>query len=114
MKIVDISNPERVNREPDKVIVLLSDGNFSEQGFFIKRIELKLYTEKIDEKLGPYSLITVNVETDKGKIEMIYDEGFRGENALEKAAEFITNNLGLSSLVLRSIVSLKEELKKSN
>ncbi|MEE9563920.1 MAG: hypothetical protein V3V69_03240, partial [Nitrosopumilaceae archaeon] len=72
------------------------------------------YTEKIDEKLGPYSLITVNVETDKGKIEMIYDEGFREENALEKAAEFVTNNLGISSLILRSIVSLKEELKKSN
>jgi len=45
---------------------------------------------------------------------MIYDEGFRGENALEKATEFVTNNLGISSLVLRSIVSLKEELKKSN
>ena len=114
MKIVDISNPERINRKPDKTIVLLSDGNFSEQGFLIKRIELKLYIEKLDEKLGPYSLITVNIETDKGTIEMIYDEGFRGENALEKATEFVTNNLGISSLVLRSIVSLKEELKKSN
>ena len=114
MKIVDISNPERINRKPDKTTVLLSDGNFSEQGFLIKRIELKLYIEKLDEKLGPYSLITVNIETDKGTIEMIYDEGFRGENALEKATEFVTNNLGISSLVLRSIISLKEELKKSN
>ena len=114
MKIVDISNPERINRKPDKITVLLSDGNFSEQGFLIKRIELKLYTEKLDEKLGPYSLITANIETDKGTIEMIYDEGFRGENALEKATEFVTNTLGISSLVLRSIVSLKEELKKSN
>ena len=52
------------------------------------------------------------IETDKGSIEMIYDEGFRGENALEKAAEFVINNLGISALVLRSIVSLKEELKK--
>ncbi|MCH6571704.1 MAG: hypothetical protein IH780_03945 [Thaumarchaeota archaeon] len=103
-----------MNRKPDKTTVLLSDGNFSEQGFLIKRIELKLYIEKLDEKLGPYSLITVNIETDKGTIEMIYDEGFRGENALEKATEFVTNNLGISSLVLRSIVSLKEELKKSN
>jgi len=55
-----------------------------------------------------------DVETDKGIIEMIYDEGFHGENALEKATEFITKNLGISSLVLRSIISLKEELKKSN
>ena len=114
MKIVDISNPERVNREPDKTSVLLSNGNYSEQGFLIKHIELKLYIEKIDEKLGPYSLITVTVETDKGNIEIIYDEGFRGENSLEPATDFITNNLGLSSLILRSIVSLNEELKKSN
>jgi len=113
MKIVDISNPERINRKPDKIIVLLSNGNFSEQGFLIQRIELKLYTEKLDEKLGPYSLITANIETDKGIIEMIYDEGFRGENALEQAAEFVTKNLGISALVLRSIISLKDELKSN-
>ena len=114
MKIVDFSNPERINRKPDKTSVLFSGGNFSEQEFLIKRIELKLYVEKIDKKLGPYSLITVNVETDKGNIEMIYDEGFRGENALDEAVGFVTNNLGISALILRSIVSLKEELKKSN
>ena len=114
MRIVDISNPERVNREPDKKSVLLSGGNFVEQEFLIKKIELKLYIEKIDEKLGPYSLITANIETDKGSIEMIYDEGFRGENVLEKATDFVTNNLGIAALVQRSIVSLKEELKKLN
>ncbi|MFQ5572675.1 MAG: hypothetical protein ACE5EJ_00335 [Nitrosopumilaceae archaeon] len=114
MKVVDISNPHRINRKPDKVIVLISDGNFSEHGFLIQRIELKLYTEKFDEKLGPYSLITANIETDKGKIETLYDEGFRGENALEQAAEFVTKNLGISALILRAIVSLKEELKKSS
>lgn len=112
MKILDISNPERIKRKPDKVSVLVSGGNFSEQGLLIKKIELKLYIEKFDKKLGPYSLITANVETDKGEIEMIYDEGFRGENSLEQAAEFITKNLGISSLIIRSIVSLKDELEK--
>lgn len=112
MKIVDISNPERINREPEKTSVLFSGGNFSEQGFLIKRIELKLYIEKVDDTLGPYSLITADVETDKGSIEMIYDEGYHGENSLEEATDFVTKNLGLSSLVLRSIVSLKEELGK--
>lgn len=114
MRILDFPHPERVNREPDKISVLFSDGNFSEQEFLIKRIELKLYIEKKDENLGPYSLITAKIETDKGSIEMIYDEGFRGDNALDKATEFVTNNLGISALVLRSIISLKEELKKSN
>ncbi len=114
MKIVDFSNPERINREPDEATTLFSNGNYSEQGFLIKKIEFKLYIEKVDEKLGPYSLITANIETDKGSIEMIYDEGFRGENSLEKATNFVIKNLGLSSLVLRSIVSLKDELEKQN
>lgn len=112
MKIVDLPNPNRINRTPDKISVLLSNGNFSEQGFLIKKVELKLFTEKIDKKLGPYSLITANVETDKGTIELIYDEGFRGENALDSAADFVRNNLGISALILRSIVSLQDALKK--
>lgn len=114
MTIIDFSNPQRVNREPDKKSVLLSNGTFYEQDFLIKRIELKLYIEKIDEKRGPYSLITANIETDKGSIEMIYDEGFRGENSLEKATEFVINNLGISALVQRSIISLKDKVKNSN
>ena len=112
MKVIDIPNPERIKRNPDKSAVLVSGGNFSEQEFLIKKIELKLYIEKFDKKLGPYSLITALVETDKGDIEMIYDEGFRGKNSLDEATEFVTKNLGISALIIRSIVSLKEELKK--
>jgi hypothetical protein len=114
MKIIDILNPDRVNRKPDNSIILVSNRNFSVQGFIIKRVELHLYIEKIDENLGPYSLITSIIETDQGTIEMVYDEGFRGEKSLEKAAEFVTQNLGISSLILRSIISLKEELTKSS
>ncbi len=43
---------------------------------------------------------------------MIYDEGFLGDNPIEQASELLTKNLGVSGLVLRSIISLKEELKK--
>jgi len=111
MKIVDISNPERINRKPDKTTVLLSDGNFFEQGFLIKRIELKLYTEKLDEKLGPYSLITANIETDKGVIEMIYDEGFRGENALEKAKKRM-KRLRREYNIFKDTDAMKEMLRK--
>jgi hypothetical protein len=46
------------------------------------------------------------VETDKGSVEMIYDEGFRGNNALEKSSKFLTENLGISGLILRSLIFL--------
>ena len=113
MKVVDVINPQRINKTPDKTIVLLSGGNFIEQGFTVKDIQLCLYLQKHDEKLGPYSLMTVLVNTDKGEIEMTYDEGYRGKNSLEEAAGFLTANLGLSGLILRSIIQLKTELEKT-
>ena len=109
MNIVDLHDPKRVNRTPDDVKVLLSSGNFVQDGFTISQVELRLYNERTDEKLGDYSLITSFVETDKGSVEMIYDEGFRGEEPLSRAAEFLTSNLGISGLILRSIISLREK-----
>ena len=113
MKIIDVINPKRIDREPDKTIALLSGGNFVEQGITIKKMLLCLYIQKHDEKLGPYSLITALIETDRGEIEMTYDEGYRGKNALEEAAGFLTANLGLSGLILRSVIQLKAELEKA-
>ncbi len=112
LKIIDLHNPERVNRKPDQIEVLLSSGDFKDQGFLIKKVELRLYKEKIDGKLGIFSLITSFVETDKGTVEMIYDEGFRGEDSLNRAVSFLVSNLGLSSLILRSIITLKENISK--
>ncbi len=109
MTIVDLHDPQRVNRDPDSVEVLLSAGNFVQDEFVISKVELRLYTERTDEKLGDYSLITSFVETDKGSVEMIYDEGFRGEEPLLRAAKFLTSNLGISGLILRSIISLREK-----
>ncbi len=109
MTIVDLHDPQRVNRTPDDVEVLLSSGNFTQDDFVISKVELRLYNERTDEKLGVYSLITSFVETDKGSVEMIYDEGFRGEGPLLRAAEFLTSNLGISGLVLRSIISIREK-----
>lgn len=106
MKYVDISNPERIDRIPDKIIQILSGGDIVERGYKIKNIQLRLYTEKNDKKLGPYSLITSLVETDKGSVEMVYDEGFRGNNALERSSKFLTDNLGISGLILRSLIFL--------
>ncbi len=109
MKIIDVANPERINRKPDRTIMLLSSGNLAEQGYIIKKIELRLFVEKIDQKLGPFSLVTLLVETDKGEVEMTYDEGYRGEDVLEKTANFILNNLGLSGIILRSLLVLQSK-----
>lgn len=114
MNFIDISNPERINHSPDSSTILFSGENYSDHGFIIKKVELRLFIEKNDEKLGPYSLITSFVETDKGSIEMLYDEGYRGENSLETAKEFVISNLGISGLILRSIIALEEEIKKHN
>jgi len=106
MKYIDIVDSNRVNRSPDKIIQVLSDGTIVEKGYKIKNIQLRLYSEKNDKKLGPYSLITSLVETDKGSVEMVYDEGFRGNNALERSSKFLTDNLGISGLILRSLIFL--------
>ena len=107
MEIVDLYDPQRVNRTPDETEILFSSGNFIQDEFKISKVELRLYLEKTDEKLGDYSLITSFVQTDKGSVEMVYDEGFRGENSLKRASAFLTSNLGMSGLILRSVISLR-------
>ena len=100
-------------RIPDKSIVLFSEQNYSDHGFRIEKVELRLFVEKNDERFGPYSLITSLVDTDKGSIEMIYDEGYCGVNPLESAKELLVKNLGMSGLILRSIIALESALKQS-
>ena len=78
----------------------------------IKRIELLEYKIKIDEKLGQYSIITALVNTDQDQIEILYDEGYRGNDALDESANMLIQNLGLSGLILRSLISLKDKLEK--
>ena len=110
MDIIDLHDPSRVNRNPDDVKILLDNGDFVQDEFTISQIELRFYQEKIDEKLVPYSLITSFVKTNRGTIEMIYDEGFLGSDALSRAFGFLTTNLGLSALVLRSVISIRGKI----
>ena len=111
MKIIDISDPKRINRLPDSSLTIFSGENFSENGFTIKKVELRLFIEKTDEKLGPYSLITSLGDTDKGSIEMVYLEGYHGENPLESSKDFLVSTLGISGLILRSIIALESASK---
>lgn len=113
MHFVDIPEPGRVGREPDRTEVLIAGGGFEEHGFAVSRVELRLYEEGTDGRLGPYSLITSFVDTDKGSVEMVYDEGFRGSDALGSAVRLLVSGLGLSGLVLRSVISLQDHIEKS-
>jgi hypothetical protein len=112
MNIVDMHNPNRVDKTPDSIEILLSSGNFIQDEFTIFKVELRLYNERTDDSLGVYSLITSFVETDKGTVEMIYDEGFRGSNSLSRASNFLISNLGISGLILRSVISLREKISQ--
>lgn len=112
MKILDVKDPSRIKKTPDRSIILLSSGKFVERGFEVKNIYLNLYLQEKDQELGQYSLLTVCVETNKGTIEMTYDEGYRGEHALEEAAAFLTSHLGLSGIILRSILELEAALRQ--
>ena len=106
LKYIDIPNPKRLEREPDKIISILTNGNSIENGYKIRNIFLRLYIEKIDKKLGPYSVITSLVETTEDSVEMIYDEGYFEPEELLNTSKFLINNLGISSLILRSLVFL--------
>ena len=110
MKFVDLEDPHRVDRPPDS-IVLISSNDFNQNEFLIKKIELREYVEKVD-KVGSYSLITSLVETDKGTMEMKYEEGYHSKNSLQSVKDFLVQNLGISGLILRSIIALREEIKK--
>jgi len=96
---------------PHKVIVLLSSGSYYEQGFKVERVELRWYLRRND-RLGTFSTITTNVETDKGSIELVYDEGYRGPNAIEEAAAFLTSHPLLSQIILHSVLKLKSIQKE--
>ena len=110
MKFVDVPDSKRIEREPDDKNMIFSDGKITQDGVEIKQIELLQYKTKTDQNLGQYSIITALVDTDQGQIEILYDEGYRGNNALNESANMLIQNLGLSGLILRSLISLKNKL----
>jgi len=110
MKFIDIPDSQRITREPDNRNLIFTDGEIMQDGVAVKQIELLQYKIKKDEALGEYSIITALVDTDHGQIEILYDEGYRGNNALNESTTMLIQNLGLSGLILRSLLSLKNKL----
>jgi hypothetical protein len=98
--------PGRIRGPPAKSKVLMS-GVQNVQGFSVTKVEMRQYVERTDERLGDYSLLTVIVDTDRGAVEMKYDEGFRGGDALESAAAMLTQYAGLSALINRALIELQ-------
>lgn len=100
-------DPKRIRSNPDKSVILLTDGKNENQGFIIEHIELRQYVEKRDPALGNYSLITAIIQTNKGTVEIKYDEGFRGNDAIESAATMLTQYIGLAALINRALIELQ-------
>ena len=113
MKFIDIPDSQRIDHEPENRTVIFSDGEITQDGVKIKQIELLRYKINTDQNLGEYSIITALVDTNQGQIEILYDEGYRGNDALNDSANMLIQNLGLSGLILRSLISLKNELEKN-
>ena len=112
MKFIDVPDSKRIERDPDNRNVVFSDGKITQDDVEIKKIELLEYKINTDQNLGTYSIITALVDTDQGLIEILYDEGYRGDDALNDSANMLIQNLGLSGLILRSLISLKNKLGK--
>ncbi len=113
MKFVDIPDSKRIQDEPNDRTIIFADGKIQQDGVEINQIELLQYKIKQDQDLGDYSIITALVDTDQGQIEILYDEGYRGPDALKESANMLIQNLGLSGLILRSLISLKTNLGKN-
>jgi hypothetical protein len=106
-KVTDIDSSRITKRNPDESLTLLANGRTENQGYIIERIELRQYIEDVDPFLGNYSLLTVLIKTDKGEVEMKYDEGFRGIDVIESAATMLTQYAGLASLINRALIELQ-------
>ena len=106
MKFVDVPDSKRIERDPDNRNVVFSDGKITQDDVEIKKIELLEYKINTDQNLGTYSIITALVDTDQGLIEILYDEGYRGDDALNDSANMLIQNLGLSGLILLSLIHI--------
>ena len=102
-----VSDTDLIMNNIDKAVVLLTDSMIKNGRFIIENIEFGQYNTKSDSSLGNYSLLTVLIKTDKGMIETKYDEGFRGDDAIESAVTMLTQYGGFASLINRALIELQ-------
>ena len=109
MHVLDVIDKDRIDRIPDKSVRLLSSSNYQELGHTVLHVELRLYYTKTKD--GPYSVVTIFVETNQGTIEQILNEGYLGMHAIEEEMAYITSHLVISELILNSVKRLDDEIK---
>lgn len=109
MKISDI-DPARLQK-PAVDSQIIFEGSLASQGFVVRRIELRRYSETNHtagssdlDRSKEQSLLIALVEMDKGSVEMKYLEAPGGREVLESTAEFLLKYAGISSLVNRAIL----------
>lgn len=102
--------PSRLAKGPAAKRAILVEGKEIHQGFLIKYIEIRQYLESTDSLRGPYSLLTFFLETDKGTVEVKYDEGYRGTDAINAAYKMLTQYVGLASAINRALIELRRLL----
>ena len=108
-RVTKVSCPGMLVGGPDAVRIILDDGKDEMNGFIIRRVELRMYLKRAHVKdycRGPHTLVTAFIATDCGTAEMTFDEGFGGLELLDANARLLVDHLGLSALILRSIIAL--------
>lgn len=108
MHVLDVIDQSRIDRIADKTMRLVSLSH-EDLGHVVSDVELRLYHKKT--KNGPYSIITIFVETNKGTVEQILNEGYLGPHSLEEEMSYLTSHLVVSGLILNAVMRLDEQIK---
>jgi hypothetical protein len=98
----------RISGAPIDKAVLFEGVSLSVDNVMIDRVELRQYLESLDQEKGIYSLITVYLKSNRGEMELKFDEGFKGKNPLPEISLILTKYIGLESLLNRLVLAFDE------
>jgi hypothetical protein len=98
----------RISNAPIDKVVLFDGVSLSVDNVSIERVELRQYLEGLDKENGFYSLITVYLKSNRGQIEPMFDEGFKGKDPLPQISLILMRYLGLKSIINRLLIAFNE------
>lgn len=110
MNIYDIPNAV-TQRPPDDAVVILQEP-LNMHDMLIEKIELHLY--KTTQEGRPHDVVVVHLEMGGHIIQMTYDEGYCRCDSLQKTADFIVSQLGMSAIILRARILLDTYMENSS
>lgn len=102
MNVYDIPNAV-TQRLPDDIVVILQEP-LNMHDMLVEKIELRLY--RITQEGRSYDVVVVHLEMGGHTIQMTYDEGHCRCDSLQKTADFIMSQLGMSAIILRARILL--------